>query len=76
MIIKQEGNADPALKPDFYIFLLIFQHKMNVSLPFKGHNVTYQCKGLDQSNIVCDYEVIPLTNDKVITKIQNINAKW
>jgi len=21
------GNADPALKPDFYIFLLIFQHK-------------------------------------------------
>ena len=49
---------------------------MNVSLPFKGHNVTYQCKGLDQSNIVCDYEVIPLTNDKVITKIQNINAKW
>jgi len=24
---KQEGNADPALKPDFYIFLLIFQHK-------------------------------------------------
>jgi len=24
---KQEGNADSALKPDFYIFLLIFQHK-------------------------------------------------
>jgi len=24
---KQEGNADPALKPDFHIFLLIFQHK-------------------------------------------------
>jgi len=23
----QEGNADPALKPDFHIFLLIFQHK-------------------------------------------------
>ena len=23
----QEGNADPALKPDFYIFLVIFQHK-------------------------------------------------
>jgi len=24
---QQEGNVDPALKPDFYIFLLIFQHK-------------------------------------------------
>jgi len=24
---KQEGNADSAFKPDFYIFLLIFQHK-------------------------------------------------
>jgi len=23
----QEGNVDPALKPYFYIFLLIFQHK-------------------------------------------------
>ena len=23
----QEGNVDPALKPDFYIFLLMFQHK-------------------------------------------------
>ena len=24
---QQEGNVDPALKPDFYIFLLIFQPK-------------------------------------------------
>ena len=24
---QEEGNVDPALKPDFYIFLLIFQHK-------------------------------------------------
>ena len=46
------------------------------TLPFEGHNVAYQCKGLDQSNIVCVHEVIPLTNDKVITEIQNINAKW
>ena len=30
---------------------------MNVSLPFEGHNVAYQCKGHDQSNIVCEYEV-------------------
>ena len=42
----QEGNADPALNPGFYIFLLIFQHKwMFLStmemLPFEGHNVAY-----------------------------------
>jgi len=24
---------------------------MNVFLPFEGHNVAYQCKGLDQSNM-------------------------
>ena len=28
---KQEGNADPTLKPDFYIFLLTFATQMNVS---------------------------------------------
>ena len=49
---------------------------MNVSLPFEGHNVAYQCKSLDQSNIVCEYEVNPLTSDKVIKEIQNFNAKW
>ena len=26
------------------------------TLPFEGHNVAYQCKGLYQSNIVCEYE--------------------
>ena len=45
------------------------------TLPFEGHNVTYQCKGLDQSNIVCKYEVNPLIHYKVITEIQNFNAK-
>jgi len=37
-----------------------------------------QCwwKGRDLSNIVCEYEVNPLTNDKVITEIQNFNTKW
>jgi len=25
---------------------------------------------------MCEYEVNPLTNDKVITEIQNFNAKW
>ena len=41
---------------------------MNVSLPFEGHNVAYQCKGLDQSNIVFEYEVNLSTNEKVITE--------
>ena len=47
---------------------------MNVSLPFESHHVAYHCKGLDQGNIVCEYEVNPLTNDKVITEIQNFNG--
>jgi len=59
---KQEGNADSAFKPDFYIFLLIFQHKWMFP---------YQCKGLDQRNIVCEYEVNLSTNEKVITEKQN-----
>ena len=43
------------------------------TLPFEGHNVAYQCKGrLYQSNIVCEYEVNPSTNDKVITEIPNV----
>ena len=27
------------------------------TLPFEGHTMGYQCKGLDKSNIVCEYEV-------------------
>ena len=46
----------------------------NVSLPFEGHNVAYQCKGLDQSNIVCEYEENLSTNEKVITEKQNFNT--
>ena len=46
------------------------------SLPVESHNVAYQCKGLDHSNNVCEYEVNRLTNEKVITEIQNFNAKW
>ena len=42
----------------------------------RGHDVTCWCKGIDLSNIVCEYEVNPLTNDKVIIEIQNFNAKW
>ena len=70
---KQEGNAYPVLKPDFYVFLLIFQHKWMFlstmqTLPFEGHNVAYQCKGLNQSNSVCEYKVNLSTNEKVITE--------
>ena len=43
-------------------------------LPFEGHNVAYQCKGLNQSNIVCEYEVNLLTNEKVRTEKQNFNT--
>ena len=40
---------------------LNFQHKWMFlstmqTLPFEGHNVAYQCIGLDQSNNVCEYE--------------------
>jgi len=42
------------------------------TLPFKGHNVAYECKGLDQKNIVCEYEVNLSNNEKVITDKQNL----
>jgi len=41
------------------------------TLPFEDHNMAYQCKGLGQSNIVCEYEVNLSTNEKVITEKQN-----
>ena len=44
------------------------------TLPFEGHNVAYPCKGLDQSSIVCEYEVNMSNNGKVITEKQNFNA--
>ena len=75
LLFDDEGNADPPLKSNFYILLLIFQHKWMFlttiqTLPFEGHNVANQCKDrLYQSNIVCEYEVNPLTIDKVITEI-------
>ena len=48
---------------------------MNVSLPFEGHNVAFQCKGLDQKTIVCEYEVNLSTNEKVLTEKQNLKHK-
>jgi len=47
---------------------------MNVSLPFDGHTVAYQCKGLHQSNNVWEYEVNLSTNETVITEKQNFNT--
>jgi len=41
------------------------------TLPFEGHTMAYQCKGLNQSNIVCEYEVNLSTNEKVIIEKQN-----
>ena len=68
------GNADTALKPDFFDFSPNFSTKMNVSLPLEGHIVAYKCKCLDQNHIVCEYEVNLSTNEKVITEKQNINT--
>ena len=45
-----------------------------MSRSFEGHSVSYQCKSLDQSNIVCEYEVNLSTNEKVITEKQNFNT--
>ena len=47
-----------------------------ISRSSEGHSATGLWRGLDLSNIMCEYEVNPLTNDKVITEIQNFNAKW
>ena len=44
------------------------------TLPLEVHNVAYQCKGLYQSNNVCEYEVNLLTNEKVLTEKQNFNT--
>ena len=43
-----------------------------MSRSFRGHNVAYQCKGLDQSNIVCEYEVNLSTNEKVTAEKQKL----
>ena len=45
------------------------------TLPIEGHNVAYQCKGLDHSNIVCEYEVNLTSIEEVITEKRNFNTK-
>ena len=42
------------------------------TLPFEGPNVAYQCKGLDQSNIVYEYEVIC----KLMKRLKLKNKTW
>ena len=71
MIYKTRGNH---IKVGFLYFSPNFSTQMNVSLPFEGHNVEYQCEGLDHSNIVCEYEVNLSTNEMVITEKQNLNT--
>ena len=44
-----------------------------MSRSFRGHNVAYWCKGVNQSNIVCEYEVNLSTNENVITEKHNLN---
>jgi len=44
------------------------------TLPFEGHTVEYQCKSLNQSNSVCEYEVNLSTNEKVISEKENFNT--
>ena len=36
--------------------------------------MAYQCKGLDQSEFILEYEVNLSTNEKVITEKQNFNT--
>ena len=38
--------------------------------------MAYKCKGLYQSNIVCEYEVILSANEKVVTEKQNFIYFW
>ena len=47
-----------------------------MSESFDGHNVAYQCKGLDQRNIVWEYVVNLSTNEKAITEKQNSTCLW
>ena len=49
---------------------------LNIKVIWRSRSRCWQ-KGLDLSNIVCEYEVNPLTNDKVISKeIQNFLKIW
>ena len=42
----------------------------------QSHNVTCWWWHFELCNSVCEYEVNTLTNDNVITEIQNFNTKW
>ena len=53
---------------------LYFSPNFSTQLPFEGQNVPYQCKGLNQSNSVCEYEVNLSINEKVIAEKQKNNT--
>ena len=61
-----------ALRPAGKIHGTVFVSKNglsgSMSRSFGGHNVAYQWKSIDQSNIVCEYDVNLSTNEKVITE--------
>ena len=62
--VKIRVKYGSRIKAGLLYFSSNFSTYMNGSLPFEGHNVAYRCKGLDQSNIVCEYEVNLSTNKK------------
>ena len=66
--IKTRGKCGSRIKAGILYFSPNFSTQMNVSIPFEGHTVAYQCKGLDQSNFVCEYEVNLSTNENVIAE--------
>ena len=74
MIINEEtkGKSGSRIKAGFLNCSTKFSTQMNVS--FEGHNVAYQCKGLNQSNIVCEYEINLSTNEKIIIEKQNFKT--
>ena len=59
------------LKNNTLTQIVIEQWWISRSSEGQGHNATCWWKCLDLSNIVCEYEVNQLTNDKVITETQN-----
>ena len=82
-----EGKSGPIVKPWLSMSTSVYCHQnahvekvkndlsSSMSRSFRGHNVAYKCKGVDQSNTVCEYEVNLSTNEKVITEKQYYNTK-
>jgi len=72
---KQEGIADPALKPDFYIFSYFFNTNECFLVQCKPYHLKVTMWHIgDKRNILCEYEVNLSTNEKVITEKQDFNT--